>query len=243
MKIFSNIREAFWPLLEEGEPYESRELSASDITVTEANLDRTLEVALKDFSSEEDRGKTIDSKSSLFISTISVITSIVIAVTTVLVKESNFTLPVFGLVFLLFLLTIYMARTIWFSIKVLERRAYQTINVDDYLEPEEGNEYTKKLIVKVVNITRSNYKVINTKVDYMTMAQEYFKRALIVVIIYSFLLLLFFITKSNFDLTPCINYINMISISGWNILLIYVLLTASIVLSLRSFYKTKSSKK
>jgi hypothetical protein len=53
------------------------------------------------------------------------------------------------------------------------------------------------LIAKIANKMRKNGITINGKVDNMTMAQEYFKRAIVVVTLYSFIILLFFLSKSG----------------------------------------------
>jgi hypothetical protein len=197
MKIFSNIRELFWPLLERVDFAEPSDLDQNKINVQSDKLDKVLELMLKMYESEEDRKKTVESKASLFIGTISIITTVLIGVTSVLVKENDFKLSLCVLVFLLFFLTIYMTRTIWFSIKALERRNYFSLSGNDFLISAIGDEYTKKLISVIANKTKKNSNTINSKVDNMVMAQEYFKRAIVVVAVYSFVLLFYYISKSN----------------------------------------------
>lgn len=90
MKIFKNIREFFWPLLEKGEISDPPMLNENNISVDSSHLKDTLEYAINCYEAESDRKKTVESKSSLFIGTISVVTSVVIGVTSVLVKVSDF---------------------------------------------------------------------------------------------------------------------------------------------------------
>ena len=135
-----------------------------------------------------------------------------------------------------------MARTVWFSIKALERRNYFSLSEKDFLITDAGDEFTKKLILMVANKTKKNSNTINSKVDSMVMAQEYFKRAIVVVSLYAFVLLFFYISKSNLSLScfgkRIILYLNSINLNGWNIVILYILAITAIILSIRvSFLK------
>ena len=236
MKVFRNLREFIWPLMDKADEVSPNQIAHSDLIVSDENLEKVLEISTKDFQAEEDRSQTVESKSALIIGTITVITSVVLAVTTVMVKDNTFNTSVFILVLLLWVLTLYMARTIWFSIKVLERKTYHTIDVEDYLVPETGDEYLKNLIVKIINKTRANSDTINMKVNDMVMAQEYFKRAIVVLTLYSFVILLFFVSKSNlgvsFDGNEILSILNNINLNVWNTIIVYVLIILSLSLSI-----------
>lgn len=175
------------------------------------------------------------------IGTISVVTSVVIGVTSVLVKISDFNIAITLLVFLLFVLTLYMSRTVWFSIKALERKNYYSISVTDFLINDANDDYFKKLIAEIANKIRRNSLTINSKVDSMTMAQEYFKRAIVVVSVYAFVILLYFVSKSGADFwgysKKMIETINTITISGLNILILYLISLTAIVLSIIAIKK------
>jgi hypothetical protein len=235
MNIFKEIREFFWPLLEKGEDNLPINLELSEITVDSSHLEKTLEYAIDCYNAESERKKSIESKASMFIGTISIITTVVLGVTSILVKENNFDIAICALITLLFILTIYMSRTIWFSIQTLERRNYHSISINDFLLSDSNEEYYKKIIAEVANKINRNALTINKKVDSMTMAQEYFKRAIIVVSLYSFVILLLFLSKSGFDFSTnfksFINLINGIQISGWNTLALYILSILAIILS------------
>jgi hypothetical protein len=245
MKPISQIREFFWPLLEPLKVKEITRVDSNDIVVQDDLLSKSLDYALKEFQSEEDRIKTVESKSSLFIGTISAVTTVIIAITTVLVKGEalDWSIGVFS--FLLFVLTIYMARTIWFSIKALERRSYQTIEALDFLIKEPQPEYYKIIIAKVLNKIKGNSQTINEKVDNMVMAQEYFKRAIVVVTIYSFVLFLFISSKvygqPDLFFGDWMNELNSVSISSLNLILIYTLIALSLFLSIRAFRRKKKT--
>mgnify|MGYP006887394505 FL=1 len=245
MNFFSRMREFFWPLLEKDKEKDKKNslfsLDVNEITVDSAHLQETLGYVIDCYNSESDRRKGIESKASLFIGTISVVTSVVLGVTSILVKEIEFDLTVLFLIVLLFILTIYMSRTIWFSIQALERKAYHIFSVEDVLINDSNEEYYKKLIAKIANIIYHNTSIINSKVDSMTMAQEYFKRAIVTVVLYSFIILLFFISKSGIDfssyLERFIDLINRIHINGWNTLILYILSITSIILSLIAVWR------
>lgn len=243
MKMINNIREFFWPLLEKHPIAQPDLIRKEDITVDSSLLEKTLGYAIENYKEETERKKTVEGKSSLFIGTISVVTSVIIGVTSVLVKTSNFNLAVSSLVFLLFILTVYMSRTVWFSIQALERRSYFTISINDFLINDTNGDYYKRLIAEITNKIRKNSLTINSKVDSMTMAQEYFKRAIIVVAIYSFVILLYFMSKSGVDYSNfsdnIITTINTVTLSGWNTLILYILVGLSLILSIYSIRKER----
>ena len=181
MKIIKSIREFFWPLMDEKLPEEPKELKTEEIVITDEHLLKTLEYAMNGYNAQEERRKTIEGKSSLFVGTISVVTSVVIGISTTIIKSIQCNLFMIALYFLLFVLTIYLLRTIWFAIKVLERATYHTLSFDDYNLNEAKAGYYKKVIVVVVNYTKRNSWVIDRKVESMVMAQEYFKRAIVTI--------------------------------------------------------------
>lgn len=241
MKTFNKIREFFWPLLENGEEQIASEISENDIHVESENLHRVLELTIKRYESEEDRKKSVESKSSLFISTISVVTTVIIGVTTLLIKEiKEFNVAIFVLIFLLFILSIYMARAIWFSIQTLERKKYHSLSESDFFISGKADDFNKSLIVKITNITNNNSIVINGKVDSMTMAQEYFKRAIVTISIYSFSLLLFYFSKSDFDFSSIIFFMDGININLLNTIVLYVLIVISLIIGVLAYIKAKT---
>ena len=238
MKLFENIREFFWPLLEKGETQKIHKLEPNEIKVENKHLEQTLKYTLDFYESEAQRKKTVEGKSSLFISIISVITSIILGVTTVLVKTNGFSVLLLFLIFLLFVLSIYMSRTVWFSLKTLERKAYYSISINDFLIEEKNDEYFKKLISDITNKVRKNTIIINEKVDNMTMAQEYFKRAIIIVSFYSFVILIFFLSKSGINFpksfTNGVSLLNSLNVNTWNVIILYSLIAISIILGIKA---------
>jgi hypothetical protein len=181
MKLFKSIREFFWPLMDRKLHEKPKELEIEEIVIADEQLPKTLEYAMSGYNAQEERRKTIEGKSSLFVGTISVVTSVVIGISTTIIKSIQCNPFIIVLYFLLFILTVYLLRTIWFSIKVLEREAYHTLTFDDFNLNEAKANYYKEVITIVVNYTKRNSWVINRKVDNMVMAQEYFKRAIVTI--------------------------------------------------------------
>jgi hypothetical protein len=197
MKHFNSIRELFWPLLTNDENEEKPSFKQESESVNAENLDKALELMLKIYASEDERSKNVESKASLFIGTISVLTTIAVGFTTILIKEGTFKTSLFLLLLLLFVLTIYLVRTVWFAVKALERKNYFSLSANDFLNPAAGEAYTRQIISSVAVVLKKNEETINDKVNNMVMAQEYFKRAIVVVGIYAFSLIMFYFFQSN----------------------------------------------
>lgn len=196
MKYLKIVREFFWPLLDPLEielPFE--EIPVSEITVDEANLETAFNLALKYYEDEEDRRKSVESKSSIFIGTVGLLITILLSVTKdfILDMSNNVNLLFILLIINWILIIIYLFRVTWFSIKGIERGSYRVLEYSDFIKT--GGFYKKELICKLINKTRRNYKVVNNKVDYMVMAQEYFKRAIVAILVYGLLLVFLLITR------------------------------------------------
>jgi uncharacterized membrane protein len=229
------IREFFWPLLKKEEVQKVTPLNIEDINVNDDNIQKVLDYAMKIYESELGRNAAIETKASLFISALAIITSVVLAITTTLIGQNGFSLVLFLLICLLFFLTIYVLRTVWFAVKVHERKPFNTFYHNDILKNGDEKEYSKQLISSIVNKTKKNSLVINSKIDNMVMAQEYFKRAIITLSIYSFFLIIFFVDKCKFGIKTSIFKIvkvfNEVNISTGLILLLILIAISSVVIN------------
>lgn len=238
MAILKNLRGFFWPSLEPEPPEEPSFLEEEGLKLNTDHQKDLLKYVLEYYNSENDRKKTVETKSSLFISIISVVTTIVLGVTTVLVKTSDFNFWLLILVGLLVLLTIYMSRTIWFSLKALERKTYHTVSPEDFLSAPADNYYAH-LVVRITNKTRRNSVTINEKVDSMVLAQEYFKRAIVTTSIYSISVMGVFIVNTDFTLSlpyeSFFKLLDTLSLSTLNTVLIYILLVASLIIGIANW--------
>lgn len=241
------IREYFWPLLEKAKKEPTITLlNVEDITVDDDNIDIVLDYAMKIYESELGRNAAIETKASLFISSLAIITSVVLAITTTLINKDGFNLILFLLVLVLFFLTIYVLRTVWFAVKVHERRAFNTFYHSDILKNGNKKEYSKQLLASIVNKTKKNALIINSKINNMVMAQEYFKRAIVTLFIYSVLLIVFFVYKCNLgikhSLVETIKILNIIDFGTWLIILIIAIAIISIIINIILFKKFNNIK-
>lgn len=191
MKI-KDIREAIWPLLdpipESDKDKKNVRISAEQIDLaTDDDLSVCYDLAVKYYEDENERKSSVESKSTIFVSAIGFTTAILIAVTKDLVlsnkTESAFTTYIF--IVLLVLIVVYMARAVWFAIKVLERKGYHTFGYADFVKSGKPDNYRADIASKLINLTINNQEIINSKVDNMVLAHEYFKRAIIFIVIYS----------------------------------------------------------
>lgn len=229
------IREFFWPLLEKGDIQKITPLTKKDIVVNDENIQKVLDYAMKIYESELGRNAAIETKASLFISSLAIITSVVLAITTTLIGQNGFSSVLFLLICLLFLLTIYVLRTVWFAVKVHERKPFHTFYLNDILIKGDEKEYSKELITSIVNKIKKNSLIINSKIDNMVMAQEYFKRAIITLSIYSFFLIIFFVDKCKLGIKSSIFKIvkgyNEVNIGTWLVLLLILIAVFSLVIN------------
>jgi hypothetical protein len=181
-----DVREFFWPLLEIEKP--SRivvEAPHFKLQVDEENLEQFLVLTNKINDSEEDRRKGIESKAALFISTISVATSIVVAANSLVISNSTFGFHIMVSVFISFVLSIYAVRTVWFAVKALERGNYSVLGLKEINYKGSKINFQKHLVDCIVKNKIFNQSTINTKADNMMMAQEYYKMAIIMISIFS----------------------------------------------------------
>ena len=201
MKI-SEIREVVWPLLEPLENKLTVQIREDIINLKdEENLKLAYEWAIKCYEAEEKRSISIEGKSTIFIGTVGFLITILLTITKELSSSSGtqvlFNVIAFGVII------IYLCRVVWFAIKALQVGNYHTVAYSDFIAGDDN--YRKRLIVTLINYTKKNTEVANLKVDYMKMAQEYFKRAICSIGIYIVVLVILAISKQEFAF---INYHN-----------------------------------
>ncbi len=160
MSVFKRIREFIWPLLEKDDCNKPVEAQESIMSTRQRYSPKAYEFAINYYNQEHVRLQTVESKASLFIGIFSVVISIVLGVTSFLVKEVQIDTDFLLLIIPLFLLIIYLSRTIWFSIKALERKNYYSLSIKDFLTNNEDEDLTK-IIAEIDRITRFNAIVIN----------------------------------------------------------------------------------
>ena len=175
LKSLKNIRELFWPLLEKAKESEISTVSQEDVNLkSEDDIKIAFELAQKIYNDEQDRNKTIETKSVVFVGSIGFVIAIIIGITNFLLSGQNvyFNAITAGIVLVTIVLIAYLVRSSWYSIKALTRQKFQVLRFDDIIKHDKN--YLKQIIAKIINL----------RVDYMTMAQEYYKRAIVTLFIY-----------------------------------------------------------
>src|SRR5438445_8682369 len=128
----TNIREFFWPLREKAKTDLGEENPSPIIlNISDECLDQAFDLQLKMVEAEDDRRKGIESKAALFIGTISITSSVVVAASTLLITNNAYSIQIKLFVILPCLLSIYTVSTVWFSVKALERGNYASLGMDD----------------------------------------------------------------------------------------------------------------
>lgn len=230
------IIDLFWPILEKNKvDIQKNKYNVDDVIVPDDSVKYAYELAQHYFEIEEKRITTVESKSIVFVGTLSVITGIIVS----LLKDLSNLPFYYTVIFLLSLL--YFSRALIFSIKALKRGTYFSIGFIDLNIAEKTNcDYLKKMIVTLSNFADNNSITINHKVDMMTMAQEYFVRGIITILIASLILLIEKIFKNVIDIKTIFvninNTMNLISISNW-ILIIIGILFSTIIVTLVHLYR------
>lgn len=191
--VLYKIREIIWPLLEAEKPTEQDESIQKpniELNVWIENLDQALILVTKIFEDEEERRKGVESKASLFIGTISVSTSIVVAANSMVISNTNFDLFILVSVVLSSVLSLYAVRTVWFAIKALERESYSVLGIKEINFEGNKHDFKRHIINNLYMMRERNKASINNKVNYFVMAQEYYKRSIIIIFMYSLLILI-----------------------------------------------------
>ncbi len=235
MGSFYKIREALWPILDPEEESQIKSISDIDLKIDGKDIDQALELAQEYYNSEKERVKQVESKSTIFIGSFGVAIAIIIAVVKDIMDSSSVKYDLFSIITILGLsvVVIYLCRALLFSIKALERKGFSNIGYKDIIQPKGDIDYKKHLITCLINYTRINFKAVNEKVDYMTMAQEYFKRAIICIIGFSIFLCAYtsFFSNSNIGTTisKVLRNISQVKVNTWIIILIFMLICICII--------------
>ena len=245
IKILKSIREFFWPKLEPSEPETTKILSEKDCKFSSSDIELELKYIDEYKKSEETRKQNVENKATIFIGTFAVATTVLIN----LVKEflintpQLFIVPTWLFIILISITIIYLCRAILFSIEALKRRNYYTLGFPEFMLSGDADKKLQ-LFVKQYNCTKENQKVINLKVDYMTMAQEFFKRAVAAVIILTSLLVLAYLTQFSDFIQNLRIVLQSIKLNEYIVLIfgaIIIMLTTAVIVLARKVKKIEQN--
>ena len=230
MKCFSLIREYFWPLLDPLKKKDFNALTDKNIVIKDDDVDDCYDLTLKYYDSEDDRKKVVESKSTIFIGAVGFVIAILLSMATGLILNPKVQLSFltsFSIIMWVFIV-IFFCRAVWFSIKALERQKYDTISYKDFINK---TDFKRELILDIINKTRKNSITVNLKVDNMVMAQEYFKRGIIAVVLYAVIAgLCGLISKSSFNYEDFANIMSFVFNCKWLVVFNVCLLIINIII-------------
>lgn len=193
---FKDIREFFWPMLDPlPTDTQAQQEESIDICIHNDNMDVAFDLKMKFTDNEEDRRKGVETKAAMMLGSISLATSLVVGADS-FVGPGNYFWARILLKVILLVLCIYTVTTVIFAMKCLSRSNYHTLGFDDINVHIAPQNYKRELIIKMHKNLKANQITINEKVDHMVMAQEFYKRSIIVIGLYAFFGLVVTIIKA-----------------------------------------------
>lgn len=173
-------------------------IKKSDIKGKGAILAGKVEAAQKCYDEENERGKTVENKASMFITSTGFLGTVLIGTSTFLVSKSKDSSScLFLMLICLFAFVVYMIGTFLNSLKALQRTVY--FFPDSNYDISDKDEFNRKRIYDLVNSCLNNQRATNIKVEYVVLAQRYFKRAMISVVGYVIALTIYIVSMNGFS--------------------------------------------
>ena len=199
------------------------------------------DVAHRGYKEEFERMRATEGKASIFINTTGFLATIVVGVTTLLVRVKQIDLFILLLILITGFLTFYMMRTIVYSVKAMRRQRFAHINPSSVAAIANEEAQLKENIADYINAVKDNARVINRKVELSSMAQSYFKRAIASLVVYVIALFIYAIVNSNI---PISDYYKVVtteistwSFSVWYVYVTSILIVISLMMSCIALYK------
>jgi hypothetical protein len=152
------------------------------------DIDFVIEYLYKAYCEENDRRRTIETKSSLVIS---IFAGFLVFVGNILInyfknKQDSWNICDYLIAFCLFIFLVYFFISLWHAEKAIDRARYAVLDIKLF----ESSCCKSKIAEDLYNSIMSNYVVNNKKANHMVAVQKYFKRSLIILAI--LFLLVFF---------------------------------------------------
>ena len=157
------------------------------------HLQEKMQYAYECYKQEMERKKTVESKASMFIATSTFVATVLIGLSTRQILEGKFSsVFAFLLQLLLACVMFFVLRTLWYSIKTLEKRSFYYLSLNDFRD-ERGDDFYYKMISELDEAICRNQPITNRKVDHMMKAQYSFKVAIGLSVVYILLLMAFLV--------------------------------------------------
>ena len=248
MNIFRRALDFILPLMpcEPRRDEDPKTIKAGDIQGDDKVLSRKAAVSQQYYNDERGRIRTIEGKASMFITSSGFLGTVLIGTANIIVSQANNTawLRVLMILCLLFF-AIYMVGTILYALKALKRGKYSRPDPATILNMA-GPDFDKNAIADLVNSTAYNQNATNLKMDYVVVAQRYYRRLMISVLAFVVVLLFYVLHQSGVSLIGWLSDVNAVistwSFNTWYVLVSSVLLIVSLFLGIAALVKLHNLK-
>lgn len=183
-KIFHNVVNIIWPHLTGSISNYTHQIDLKDIKKSKTNHN-TVNNCIKMYEFQKERIKSIESKSMIFIGFFAVAITLLGFILKELLFKSTKSYIDYIYMFLICIIVIYVSNVIRYAIKAIERKGYYSFDEKDFLNIDD----TEK-VRNIINKIKRNYDVINEKVDFMSLSQDFAKRVISIIIILTFALVI-----------------------------------------------------
>lgn len=232
MNILHRIFDFIIPLMpsEPREEEETNNIKAEDIQGNDAVLSRKAAVSQQYYNDERGRTSTIEGKASMFITSSGFLGTVLIGTANIIVSQTgNATWLRILMILCLLFFAIYMVGTILYALKALKRGTYCRPDPATILNMND-NDFDKNAIADLVNSTAFNQKATNLKMDYVVVAQRYYRRLMFSVLAFVVALLVYVLHQSGVSLLKWLSDVNA-EVSTWSFNTWYVLLSSLLLMA------------
>ncbi len=185
MSKLKNYLNLFWPILISEHVNQSTP-EPDDLTEISVRND-DLNYCLKLYDLQRDRIKTIESKSSQYISLFSILFTISLIPLGAILNKNIVSFYDIVLTIMTILSTLYIIKIIWHSLGALKARGYCTLSYKNKINKTEAD-----AILFIIECVETNHSIINEKTDQMNLAHDTLIR--LIILIFGFCIILFVIS-------------------------------------------------
>ena len=196
-------------------------IDAATIQGDDKVLSRKAAVSQQYYNDERGRTRTIEGKASMFITSSGFLGTVLIGTANIIVSQQD-SVAWLRLIMILCLLffAIYMVGTILYALRALKRSKYYRPDPTTILNMAE-EDFDRNAIADLVNSTIFNQSATNGKMDYVIVAQRFYKRLMCSVLAFVIVLLVYVLYQSGVSLLAWLSVVNS-EVSTWSFQLWYI---------------------
>lgn len=218
-----------------------------DVLNDEQCLQEKMQYAYECYKAEHVRRRRIETKASIFIGAIGVLSTIIVGgITRLFLGVGVFSSFEYSLIVALFLTTIPILLSVYYAIKTLHKARCSYVEISDFRNYN-GDEFYNKMIDVLSEAIEDNIPIAEKKATWMHKAQMSFLCALVVMSIYAFIISLVYIfimgVKFLDYLDKACSSFSKLDISHTLIIIVTVLSVIAIAISIIALYKVNKKAK